>query len=77
MSRSISWPQATFAFGGVDPPPWFTFRKQPFALVQAGSPNRARYALRSASAFGLSYASTIATVWPFPTQSALGANGHL
>src|SRR5260221_431315 len=33
-------------------PVWFTFRKQPLAVVHAGNPNCARYTARSASAFG-------------------------
>ena len=41
MSRSseISCDQLAFAAGGVVPPVWFTFLKQPFAVVQAGKPN--------------------------------------
>lgn len=43
MSRSsaISWPQPqpASAAGGVVLPRWFTLRKQPLAVVQAGSPN--------------------------------------
>ena len=40
--------------------------QQPFAVVQAPSPYRERYTARSLSAFGLSKASTIATVYPTP-----------
>ncbi len=42
-SREISSPQPTFAAGYVVPPVWFTFLKQPLAVVQAGRPNCARY----------------------------------
>ena len=56
MSRSsaISWPQPAFTAGGVLPPRWFTFRKQPLAVVQAGRPYLVRYVARSASAVGKS-----------------------
>ena len=44
MSRLISWPQPTFPAGsGLAWPFWFTFRKQPEAIVHCGSPNWLRY----------------------------------
>src|SRR5439155_9304471 len=68
MSRSseISCAQPPFARGGAVPPPWLTLRKQPLAVVQAGSPYVERYVPRSASAVGASYASTIAKTLPLP-----------
>ena len=37
-SSVISVPQPVSPAGGVDPPVWFTFRKQPLAVVQADRP---------------------------------------
>ena len=37
-SREISWAQPPSAAGGVDPPFWLTFLKQPLPVVQAESP---------------------------------------
>src|SRR5438034_8639359 len=51
---------------GLASPAWLTLLKQPLAVVHGGRPNWARYTARSASALGLSNASTIATVWPLP-----------
>ena len=51
---------------GLASPPWLTLLKQPLAVVHGGRPNWARYTVRSASALGLSNASTIATVCPPP-----------
>ena len=65
-SSAISTPHPGSGRGGEAPPRWLTFRKQPFADVQDGSPHAARYAARSASTFGLSNASTIAIVCPTP-----------
>src|SRR5207302_8522815 len=64
MSRSseISAAQLTLGGGYVVPPVWFTFLKQPLAVVHGGSPNCARYTARSDSALGSSKASMIATV---------------
>jgi len=66
-SSAISPPQPESA-AGYEPatPLWFTFLKQPLAVVQAGSPKCDRYIARSDSALGRSYASTIATVWSAP-----------
>jgi hypothetical protein len=41
-SRLISVAQPAFTLGGVLPPVWFTFLKQPLAVVQGRSPNFAR-----------------------------------
>src|SRR6266480_2155391 len=61
-SSAISTPQPGSGNGGVDPPRWFTLRKQPLDDVHGGSPQAWRYVARSDSTFGLSSASTIATV---------------
>src|SRR6185295_17863638 len=68
MSRSsaISSAQPVFPRGYRVPPVWFTFLKQPLAVVHGGRPNWARYTAKSLSALGLSYASTMATVMPEP-----------
>ena len=66
-SREISPAQPASAVGSGEAAPfWFTLRKQPLAVVHAGSPYVDRYVARSDSAFGSSWASTIATVWPAP-----------
>src|SRR5947209_5764202 len=66
-SRSISPPHPTLPEGYPPAlPAWFTLRKQPFAVVQAGSPTALRYAPRSLSALGLSKESTMAIVLPDP-----------
>jgi len=57
----------------VAPPRWLTLRKQPFAVVQGGSPHALRNAVRFASAFGLSNASTMATVEPEDTERIVAA----
>ena len=54
------------------PPVWFTFLKQPLAVVQAGSPYWLLNVARSASAVGSSYASTIAIVLPAPAVEEVG-----
>src|SRR5881396_3635699 len=66
MSRSseISCAQPPFARGGVVPPLWLTFVKQPVA--HAGRPYVERYVARSDAAVGASYASTIAKTLPEP-----------
>ena len=55
-SRAISTVQSSFAgaFAGSGEavPFWFTFLKQPFAVVHAGSPYCERYVARSLSALG-------------------------
>src|SRR5262249_2456539 len=69
MSRSsaISPAQPLSAVGsGLAAPFWFTFLKQPLAVVQAGRPYWARDTPRSFSAFGSACASRIATVFPEP-----------
>jgi hypothetical protein len=66
MSSAISSAQPESLRGVEVPPFWLTFAKQPFAVVHAGSPNCALKTERSLSAFGSSYASTIAIVWPKP-----------
>jgi hypothetical protein len=66
-SSAISSPQPEFAAGGVEPPFWLILRKQPLAVVHGGNPNWLRWAARSDSAFGSSYASTTATVLPAPS----------
>src|SRR5262244_2535210 len=64
-SREISPDQpASDAGSGLAWPFWFTFLKQPFAVVHAGRPKLLRYLARSASALGLSIASTMAMVAP-------------
>src|SRR5437764_9327253 len=64
-SSAISKPQPKSPAGnGLAAPFWLTFLKQPLAVVQAGSPRTLRNLARSASALGLSIASTIATVRP-------------
>src|SRR5689334_7856786 len=76
MSRSSEISPAHPASGlgsGLVAPFWLTFLKQPFAVVHAGRPNCLRYAARSASAFGSSCASTIATVAPLPPDGSLYA----
>src|SRR5580692_4241035 len=50
-------------------PSWLTFLKHPFTFVHSESLYSFRYTFRSASAFGSSYASTIATVCPDPPVS--------
>src|SRR5258707_4986227 len=66
-SREISRPQPEFVAGsGEVAPLWLTFLKQPLAVVQGARPKVERYTPRSASAFGSSYASTMAMVWPLP-----------
>jgi hypothetical protein len=66
-SRAISCDQPASGDGnGEGWPLWLTFLKQPFAVVQAGSPNCERYVARSLSAVGSSNASTTATMWPLP-----------
>ena len=67
-SSAISTPQPGSGCGGVDPPRWLTLRKHPLAVVHGGSPHAARKAFRFASTFGLSKASTMATVWPDCTE---------
>ena len=54
MSSAISMPQPTSEGGGVRPPRWFSLRKHPLAVVHGGRPHALRYAVRSASARGLS-----------------------
>ncbi len=67
MSSAISPAQPASARGsGLAAPFWLTFRKQPLAVVHGGRPNWARYTARSASAFGSSNASMMATVAPLP-----------
>ncbi len=68
MSRSsdISTAQPELGAGGVEPPDWFTLRKQPLSVVHAGRPYTERYVARSLAAFGSSKASTMATVRPEP-----------
>ena len=68
MSRSseISVAQPSSGGSGLAWPVWSTLRKQPFAVVQAGSPKVARYTARSASALTSSPTSTTATVWFAP-----------
>ena len=44
------------------PPVWFTFLKQPFAVVQAGKPYALSKVARSDSMFGSSKASTMPIV---------------
>src|SRR5690349_18505555 len=62
-SRSISIAQPASAAGsGEVCPVWFTFLKQPFAVVHCASPNCVENLARSASALGASYASTSAIV---------------
>src|SRR3989440_12717014 len=66
-SSEISPAQPALGPGsGPGRPSWLTFVKHPLAVVHSGRPNWARYTARSASALGLSNASTIATVWPAP-----------
>src|SRR5436190_20469372 len=66
-SSEISPAQPALGTGsGAGWPTWLTLVKQPLAVVHAGSPNWARYTARSASAFGSSKASTMATVRPEP-----------
>lgn len=60
------WTVAPVSPEEVVPPVWFTFVKQPLAVVQAGSPNFLLNAPRSLSAVGWSYAITIAIVCPAP-----------
>src|SRR5665647_3744457 len=66
MSRSseISCAQPPFVAGYDVPPRWSILRKQPFAVVQAGSPNWARYVARSASAVGSLWGSPLAPGGP-------------
>src|SRR5205085_465124 len=62
-SSEISPAQPASGLGsGLAAPFWFTLRKQPLAVVQAGRPNCDRYVARSDSALGSSMASTMATV---------------
>src|SRR5512146_3165294 len=73
-SSAISPAQPASATGsGLAAPFWLTFLKQPLAVVQAGRPNCDRYAPRSDSAFGLSYASTMAIAAPLPPEGSLYA----
>src|SRR5919108_4021208 len=72
MSSAISSAQPEFARGYAVPPVWFTFAKQPFDDVQAGRPYWLLKTARSLSAFGSSYASTIAIVFPEPTVELVG-----
>src|SRR4051794_15814288 len=73
-SSAISPAQPVFVEGsGLSVPLWFTFLKQPLAVVHGGRPNLARYTARSLSAFGSSYASTMATVMPAPPEGMLYA----
>src|SRR5260221_4351412 len=65
-SRAISCPHPVLPQGYAVPPFWSTLRKQPFAVVHGGRLYVLRYVARSASAFGLSNASTMATVRPLP-----------
>src|SRR5436190_6775067 len=65
-SSEISAAQPASLRGYRVPPRWSILRKQPLAVVHAGSPNVLRYTARSASAVGSSNASTIATVRPAP-----------
>jgi hypothetical protein len=55
------------------PPRWSIVRKQPLAVVHGESPYCARQTARSASAFGLSKASTIAIVCVAPALAAAAA----
>src|SRR5882757_3639834 len=66
-SNAISTPQSGSPCGsGFVAPRWLTLRKHLFATVHAGRSNCFRYVARSEAVFGLSYASTIAMVWPDP-----------
>src|SRR2546429_8503601 len=66
-SSEISPAQPSSASGNGDAlPSWFTFLKQPLAVLHSGSPYVDRYVARSDSAFGSSCASMMATVWPSP-----------
>src|ERR1700743_551744 len=64
-SRLSSSAQPASAVGsGVAAPLWLTLAKQPVAPVHGDRPYCLRYTPRSASALGLSKASTMATVFP-------------
>src|SRR5438309_9608035 len=66
VSSELSWAHPVSGVGYDVPPFWFTFLKQPLAVVHAGRPKFERYVARSLSAFGLSYAMAMATVCPDP-----------
>jgi hypothetical protein len=53
-SRLISSAQPALVRGYVEPPLWLTLVKQPFDVVQAGSPKVLLKRFRSASAVGSS-----------------------
>jgi len=73
-SREISCDQLPLLDGRDEVPVSLTWRKQPLAVVQAGSPNSLRYVARSAAASGSLYASTMATV---AVEEALDAVNRL
>src|SRR6266702_6179391 len=74
-SSAISSPHPELARGGLLPPLWLIFLKQPFEVVQGGRPNVVRYTPRSASALGLSYASTMAMIGPSVAVLEVPLNG--